>query len=96
MSDSLNPNPAAATDVTADGVVTEWLKPFTFRVRLTDGKTVLCGLERTYFGHIEPNSALRILERDGPHVGSEVAIRLELEPRAGGLQGQILRPRRGR
>ena len=73
------------------GTVVEWLKPFTFKVRLKTGEVILCGLMRSYFGRILPKQALKQLEKHGPHVGDEVSVRVSSRKSGGMRQGVILR-----
>jgi hypothetical protein len=74
--------------------VVEWLKPFSFKVRLDTGEVVICGLERSYFGRILPKEAVKQLEKEGPHRGDEVSVLISEENRAGGMRhGVILRNR---
>lgn len=73
-----------------NGTIVDVLKPFSFRVRLEDGRVIVCGLERSYFGRMTPQEAIRRLEKDGPHVGDIVLIRLAADSE---LAGVILRER---
>jgi hypothetical protein len=75
------------------GTVVEWLKPFSFKVRLQTGEVLICGLVRSYFGRTTPSQAVARLEAQGPHPGDEVTVLIS-ENRAGGMrQGVILNPR---
>jgi len=75
------------------GTVVEWLKPFSFKVRLATGEIILCGLSRGFFGRMLPKQAVRRLEKDGPHVGDEVSVRVSDNDKGGVRQGTILRER---
>lgn len=75
------------------GTVVEWLKPFTFKVRLPSGEVVICGLVRSFFGRMLPKEALKRVEKDGPHVGDEVSVSVSSDNRGGMRHGVILRSR---
>lgn len=63
-------------------------------VRLEADEVIICDLERSYFGRILPDQAVRRLEKEGPHSGDEVTV-LVSENRAGGMRHGVILRRRG-
>ena len=76
------------------GIVVEWLKPFSFKVRLETNEVIICGLERSYFGRVVPKQAVKRLEIDGPHSGDKVSVLIS-ENTTGGMRHGVILRRRG-
>jgi len=73
------------------GVISEWLPPSTFKVLLTTGETILCGLERSFFGRSLPPISSNKLEKAGIQIGCEVLVRVSKDNKGGMHHGIILR-----
>lgn len=69
----------------------EWLKPFSFKVRLKTDEVIICGLDRSYFGRMLPKTAVKRLEKEGPHSGDEVTVLISENTAGGKRHGVILR-----
>ena len=70
--------------------VTEWIKPFTFKIRLATDVVIICGLVRSYFSRMLPEQAFEQLRKDGPHVGDQVSLLVSDDAKGGMRKGVIL------